>query len=71
MNEQQRWVGLKCVKTRMRGETKEAEISESSIYIIITSPSVKVGHKGLNLWAISYSKGGCLLELQDCVELDV
>ena len=32
---------------------------------------VKVGHKGLNLWAISYSKGGCLLELQDCVELDV
>ena len=30
-----------------------------------------VGHKGLNLWAISYSKGGCLLELQDCVELDV
>ena len=35
------------------------------------SGDVMVGHKGLNLWAISYSKGGCLLELQDCVELDV
>ena len=34
-----------------------------------TQKSVKVGHKGLNLWAISYSNGGCLLELQDYVEL--
>ena len=38
---------------------------------LTTSIVMKVGHKGLNLWAISYSKGGWLLKLQDCVELDV
>ena len=54
--------------------TSEVHLIPTTTWVTVKEVAwlfVKVGHKGLNLWAISYSKGGCLLELQDCVELDV
>ena len=50
---------------------KSQGFTDTLFQLAYMHPVMKVGHKGLNLWAISYSKGGWLLKLQDCVELDV